>query len=935
MAPTAASPSNYHDCSDGWKTPYGEGDVHCRMCGKALIDLRIEPSQILVLLADNTQGDVPKIKLDNTSSVRSVRVKLKSSHPAVEFALPPQQQEEIEIPKEQPCELDICVNPAQLGRDRDWISADVEITILGTALPPRRIPIRVGRVPEFECEVQPFPKLQPRTRVHTTARLRQTVGVPTQLQEARFDHPAFSLAGLTPGEPFEKGRETTFQITFDSSQVAQYGKQTEKLTLKFEAGRPLEISIPVEVEKPPHLEIIPVGQPQIPQGIISESALSLRNVGGGTLEITSLEFPNRPKWFRTTILEFSEEDRRPAEELKPHLPIRVAANSAVKLHCEVDAETLPVGPCAVEVKAQYNGGQLEDHSLRLQVNEVEPYDHFVAIDFGTTNSCVAYCTDRFETKMVPFRDLHGKPQPVVPSVAFYDQTNDRWVAGFEALKMAERVGRPELLVHSVKRLMNVGKGGEGRQREVEIDRHPFEPEVVATAIFRYLRRQTERHLRHPLADVMISLPANFTDSGVQAVLRAVCDAGIRPFQPDNRDKWHSFRIDEPTAAAIEAAKCKKDHSGKERFVLVFDFGGGTLDVSVLLVDPRPDVRRIEVLAHKGDNWLGGDDLTASLMQIIVDKFRAEKGLDVPYKVEELKRTNKWYDLDSFDQIKVLLNHRLLWEAAETAKIDLSTKGQIEIGLNLSAGGKEHPFKTTIKRTEFEQHGEVPKLVSRAMEIIDRAIKRAQLKRPVKLEEIDEVIATGRTSLVPLVRTRLIAHCRRQDLDRYDGFEEKECVSRGACHYAVEKFEVLGSAEQAPLECVGLHEVTNCSYGYNLPKADDVAGEICFKALIPEGTPYGKGEVFKDPSGRVTQFGRADITIYQHTGDPEKDDLISPANRDIVPIDRINVKGVEISNYRKLPLVEVRMWVGQDGLLEAEAQVEGHSSPFRLQNRYRV
>jgi molecular chaperone DnaK (HSP70) len=252
------------------------------------------------------------------------------------------------------------------------------------------------------------------------------------------------------------------------------------------------------------------------------------------------------------------------------------------------------------------------------------------------------------------------------------------------------------------------------------------------------------------------------------------------------------------------------------------------------------------------------------------------------------------------------------------------------------GGRTHVFDTTIAQAEFEKHPETERVVSRTLVIVDRAIKRANKHksgRSVELEDIEEVIATGRTSKIPLVRRRLLEHCKRRELDQYPGFDEKECVSRGACRYAVDNMQEIALMNEVSLQCVGLHEVTNCSYGYHARGGPGLAQELYFRSLVLEGTPFGSPPV--DEEVTRLQEENTDITIYQHTGDPEIDNMITPSNRDIVAIDRIRVRGVRIKDTRQPPSVKVEMWIGKDGLLEAEAHVKGHPEPFRLQNRYQI
>jgi molecular chaperone DnaK (HSP70) len=944
MAVAAETSINSHKCLDGWGTPYADADIYCRMCGEALINLRVEPDELLLLFGDAPITDVVKLRLNNTASVRTVHLSLRSAHPAIEFSPLRNQQVEIDVPAGRVSELELRVNISKMGDAIDGVHGAVDIRVLGTSLPPLKIPIRIGPAPVFECSVQPFAKLQPGTRSRTLAHLRQTAGLPTELQEVAFDPPAFSQAGLLPGQCFEKGKEITFQVGIDSNQVVQYGTQVGKLILKFDAGSPHVVSIPVEVEEPPKLNISQSGQIQIPQGVISDVSLFLRNQGGGVLQIESLEIPRSSEWFRLTFMELSGDDG--LKQVTPlKFPLLIPSSKRITITCQVDAEGLPEGPFEVEIIATLKGMQPQRYLLRLQVDKAGAYQHFVAIDFGTTSSCVSYWDEDAQTvQMVSFVDPDGKEEAIVPSVAFYDREKKRWLAGFDAVKAASDYGRPELIVRSIKRSLNEGKGEVWHTREVEVEEQKFAPEDVAREIFRYLKRQTERHLskvnpnarlKCNLDDVMITLPANFTDTGVQAVLQAAREAGLIPFQIDNADRWHEFRMDEPSAAAIDAAACVGDESESEKLILIFDFGGGTLDVSVLRVTLRRDLRQIKVLAHKGKNWLGGDDFTAALMKLIADQFRMKTGKQICFDIEALKRSPAWDRMDDYDRKEIRRNFRLLWETSDSAKISLTSAKSVAIHIEPEVAGQRHYFETIITVEEFEQC--IQGFVGEALRVLDLAVKRAA----VELTYIDEVIATGKTSLIPLVRKRLAEHCNKKNgLDSYEGFDVKLCVARGACRYAYDNLEKGGAVGVATLECVGLHEFTNSSYGIDSQAGLGMATKHIFKMLIPEGTRFGNENdrtiVFKDNTSiQVSKLGKADITIYQHAGDPKQNEEISAADRDIVPIDQIRIRDVRVKDRRNPPPVEVSMRIGKDGLLEAEAQVLGHDQIFLPENRYRI
>jgi len=482
---------------------------------------------------------------------------------------------------------------------------------------------------------------------------------------------------------------------------------------------------------------------------------------------------------------------------------------------------------------------------------------------------------------------------------------------------------------------------------MEIGDRTFTPEDVATEIFRFLKARTEQHLRQAIDEVMISVPANFTDTGIQAILSAARRAGLRPFQEDRREDWHDYRIDEPTAAALDAAMGRPEDSGpseSQRFILIFDFGGGTLDVSVLMESQRADMHRIEVLANKGANLLGGDDFTMELVRMIAEAYphKQHDGSPVRYDVAALKKSDAWLDLSESRQREAHANFQNLWEVAERAKIDMSRRSDddevtVPIVVGLSVDGRTRPFEMTITRTQFEAR--IEPLVALAMKVVDRTIHRAERERPgFKIGIEDEVIATGNASLMPVVRQRLAAHLKRELHPPFAGFSEKECVARGTCRFATGS---RGLVKGARLELVGIHHQTNCSYGFGA-----AAGRhLMFQVVIPEGEHFngrngdGERETYTAEDGSpatIRPGGATVVTIYQHTGDPDlPGESMIENNPDVTAIDRIIITGVKVADKSHPPAAEVRMWLAEDGMLDAEAHVEGHSAPFALEHRQRT
>jgi molecular chaperone DnaK (HSP70) len=924
-SPPAGGVPVHGTCHDGWQALFSDDDLYCRMCGKKLLDCRLSPSE-LVFVVDLAGGPpaAQVVSVDNSRSVRPARL----THVATQSVLEVSTDSGgvVEVPAGHVRPLTVRVNGNPLEGVKAEVRSDLRFSLGRSAMVS--VPIRIGAVPSFEHEVAAIEALTSQDSAHAVGRLRQIGGVATTITNLTVSHPAFTQSGLHQGQTFETGIEHSFELRCEPSRLGA-GSHAATLTVEGAGGWTVVLPLAADVLHPGRLTIDITGRArQLPQYLTTDVIVSLQNDGDAALVVHKLDFPKRPAWFSVPSID---------------APVTIGPRHAFEQRCTVDASRLELGIYRLPVEATLADGTKVSRSLSITVVELPVFEDFVAIDFGTSNSCVAYWTDE-GVAMVPFgKDSEGNDISVVPSVAYYD--DGHWLVGPEAAALAR--ANPDRAVRSVKRLLNdrkITKDPRKQRRDhLEVGERTFSPEDVATEIFQFLKATTEQHLYKAIEDVMISVPANFTDSGIQAILSAARRAGLRPFREDRREDWHDYRIDEPTAAALEAAIGRAEDaepSDSQRFILIFDFGGGTLDVSILMETQRPDMHRIEVLANKGANLLGGDDFTMALVRMIVDAFphKQQDGSPVRYDVATLKKSDVWLDLSESRQREVYFNFQNLWEAAERAKIALSRRPddddlEVPIVVDLSVDGRTRRFETTVARTQFEAR--VESLVAMALKVVDRTVRRAERERPgFNIGAIDEVIATGSASLMPLVRRRLAAHLQRELQAPFHGFSEKACVARGTCRYAM-RARVL--ARGARLELVGIHDQTNCSYGF-----DATAGKhSLFQMVIPEGEHFTghngnrERETYSGEPATINRAGPTVVTIYQHTGDPDQPgESIIENNPDLTAIDRIVITGVKVVDKSRPPTAVVRMWLADDGMLDAEARVEGHSAPFALEQRHR-
>ena len=340
----------------------------------------------------------------------------------------------------------------------------------------------------------------------------------------------------------------------------------------------------------------------------------------------------------------------------------------------------------------------------------------IGIDLGTTNSCVSVMEGN-EPVVIP--NAEGKR--TTPSVIAFVEGGEIKV-GDPAKRQA--VTNPEKTVYSIKRFMGnkyseskkeadrvpykVVKGDNNTPR-VDIDGRLYTPQELSAMILQKMKKTAEDYLGQSVSSAVITVPAYFNDAQRQATKEAGEIAGLKVERI----------INEPTAASLAYGLEKKD---TDRKIVVFDFGGGTHDVSILELGDGV----FEVLATDGDTHLGGDDVDQKIIDWLAEEFKSDEGLDLREDAMALQR---------------------LREAAEKAKIELSSSSQTEINLpyvTATASGPKHLVRT-LSRSKFEQL--ITDLVKRTIEPCSTALKAAGLSK----SDIDEIILVGGSTRIPAVQ----------------------------------------------------------------------------------------------------------------------------------------------------------------------------------------
>ena len=483
----------------------------------------------------------------------------------------------------------------------------------------------------------------------------------------------------------------------------------------------------------------------------------------------------------------------------------------------------------------------------------------IGIDLGTTNSCVAVL-ESGQPKIIE----NSEGDRTTPSVVAY--TDNETIVGQSAKRQA--VTNPENTLYAIKRLIGRKFDGEIKKEAesapfkiikadngdawVEVKGEKLAPQQISAQVLTKMKKSAEDYLGHEIKEAVITVPAYFNDSQRQATKDAGKIAGLEVKRI----------INEPTAAALAFGMDKKTGDQK---IAVYDLGGGTFDISIIELAEIDGEKQFEVLSTNGDTSLGGEDFDNVLIDHLVDEFKKEQNFDLTQDSSAIQR---------------------LKEAAEKAKIELSSNQQTEINLPYITADSSGPKHLLLKLTRAKLESLVGDLVSKTLEPVEIALKDAK----VSTSEISDVILVGGQTRMPLVQDKVKEFFGKEP--RKD-INPDEAVAAGAA--------IQGAVLAGDVTDILLLDVTPLTLGI------ETMGGV-MTPLIEKNTtiPTNKSQIFSTAEDNQTA-----VTVNVVQGERKQ-------AKDNKQLGLFNLDGIPAAP-RGMPQIEVSFDIDANGILNVSAK----------------
>lgn len=866
-------------------------DAYCGFCGRLLLSLEVQPESIVLISILAPRRD---LTFRNLSPQPVQVVIVPRSAPGFQ-ALVFEPAGAFDIPPGQDVQVRVSLDDAQIPADFQERTLDYVCLVDNDRRKqfPLTISVRSGPRPKLLTTALLFGEVQEGTAVERSLEIANSGGTPLNIREIRAEGSSrLRLKEEIAQTILKPGQRLSVPVVWDSTR-GEPDEDADPAGVRVLFGNhPDSLFVPARAKSFQYLLDVRPASVVLSQVLAKQERsirIEIENRGTANLEIAGiesdqpwLEVVSRARSFTLLCAEAA------GQRLGESSPTTFARVYDFKIVCR--PASLRAGKHQGRITVRPVGQEPKSLGVEIDVIHPTPYPDYIGIDFGTTNSVVAVFNQAtYEIELV---EDDGLPRsPLIPSVLVFDDA-DTYKIG-QAAKNEIGIAS-DRLVRSIKRIM-------GYDHEREFFGRKFSPEDLASLIIRKLVQLTERKLQaatgsyYDVRKAIITVPANFFDLQIRGVLAACAAAGLDTEEDKVRQAAQAMLeslgqsvnagviLDEPSAAVLfyiyhltQSGSSSDITQGIDREgglkLLVFDYGGGTLDVSVANV-VRLESREagLKILANMGDNTIGGDSIDVILMKELLGRCR--EGLqgfdfDVSLIAENFKdlASRKEKEAWSVEVWREILRVRSSWkDLAEAAKIRLSTEEQVEIEIRPDlivrlTDGKvvSAPRSVKLKVPRSLLQDVLQAVLDKCRRLVDSALDLAGLSR----DQVDYILHTGRQSLLPLIRqcVQEMFPSLPPDRDLLELEHLKVCVAKGAALYGWMRDKLVAPEARIHL----LSEGRRLPHSYGVEKfANLLQPEL--DEVIPRGEAYPTAREKEYGPEMIPASGYLNLKFYQNTG----------------------------------------------------------------------
>lgn|GEM_PF-6347923 len=802
-----------------------DADRFCSNCGRPLIKAHIQPAQIQTYVGDQT---VYQARLTVTNvGTNPLRIRFRPSSDLlglepVTHTLAPGKTDAYSL----------TVDLAQVSGVREFIEIDSNESHQALT----RIPVQVSRPPDLRLQVEPDLQFYGESTDCRLAVIHAGGGAATI--KGGYVQDAFATLSVPAEETLVGGDRADFPLLIDHRDL-QEGENQVRVVLDLAGLGEQAYAVPFRLTRRPNLHATPIRLGDLLPGRVRQGETEIRNDSDQTVTIHHIRTVGGD-WLRP------QGDER--------LPIRLEPGWSRRVKVEVSTHGLAGQMLNGQLAVQWNRDQTLTVPVRVRVLSPHEYEGYAGVDFGTTNSCVCVSLPEDLTGRPVMVPLHitseGDPVHIIPTAIYYPNPDDleTYVVG-EVAK--EKAMQPDTTAYAVLRI----KRRLGSAEPIAIYERQLKPEQVAAHILRYLLDRAEDYIKQIIRRAVVTVPADYSTRQMRAMLEACKLAGLAEAEVHRQDLQEALEqdlldvLDEPLGAALDYIYTPKGNDLRDHRFLIYDLGGGTLDVSLVHIQ-RGDGEPLDlkVLAVEGRE-IGGEDFTARLADQLVAQVRADRGwsdVDLPYEMA----ADEFEFLHSSQQQQVRFNRAKVQETAEQVKVALTEEEATPKDLRLMVGYPPRIIGVPIRVTREEFEELIRTDIESSVELVREALECAG----VSPGDVSRMILTGGASQMPIIRRALGS----LGIPLEQAEDSKECVARGAFRMGWQRLGV----SHGTLRPLGLHNKTSSRYGVivNRPGADAEFVEVIPKgvdlptpwydypdpSLPPEAAPTASRPVFELP-----------------------------------------------------------------------------------------